>query len=206
MSGDWIKSPDFCYWKTNLTEVFGKTIGLVGFGSIGQRVAKIAESFGMNVLVHTRTPDKVDDYNKKVYGNEECSSEHFVKAVTFDQLLEQSNIVSLHCPLTAENSQMINSNTLAKMKNDALLINTARGGLVNEKDIRTALDNGKLAGYATDVIAKEPMAGDCPLFQAPNCIITPHIAWAGKETRIRLLQIALDNFKAFMKGSPINQV
>lgn len=196
----WMNCPDFCYWNHPLTEIAGKTFGIVGFGSIGQRVAKIASAFGLKVLVYTRTASKVDDYNKSV------PQEFQVKNVSLDDLLGSSDIVSLHCPLTSENKEMINSDSIQKMKDGAILLNTGRGPLICEKAVRQALDCGKLGGFAADVLTSEPMADDNPLFDAPNCVITPHIAWAAKETRVRLFDIALENIRAFLKGEPINVV
>lgn len=200
MKGDWISSPDFCYWNHSLSELFNKTIGLVGFGSIGQRVARLASGFGMNVIVNTRSVSKIDEYNKNARADEK------VKSVSLDELLNSSDIISLHCPLTKENTKMINKDSLSKIKNGALLINTARGGLIDEDEVRRALDGKKLMGFGADVLTVEPMSKDCPLFNAPNCIITPHIAWAAKETRIRLLDIAVENLKSFLNGKPINKV
>ena len=200
MNGDWIKSPDFCYWTHPLSELYGKTIGLIGFGSIGQRVAKIASSFGMNVIVNTRSESKIDEYNKKV-----LEDEH-VKSVSLDSLLETSDIISLHCPLTKENEKLINSSSLKKKKKGALLVNTARGALIDEYAVKEALDNGTLSGFAADVLTCEPMAKDCPLFKNPKCVITPHIAWAAKETRERLLSIAVENLRSFLNGKTINRV
>lgn len=200
MNGDWINAKDFCYWISPLTELYNKTIGLIGFGSIGQRVAKIASSYGMKVIVHTRTESKVTEYNKNVHEDEK------VKFVTLDELLSTSDIVSLHCPLKNENKGLINSDALKKIKDGALLINTARGPLVDEQAVRDALDNGKLRGYATDVLSSEPMSEDCPLLKAKNCVITPHVAWAAKETRERLLSIAVENLRSFLNGKVINRV
>ncbi len=200
MNGDWCTSPDFCYWKSPLTELYNKTIGLIGFGSIGQRVAKIASSFGMKVLVNTRTAARIDEYNSTVQKDEK------VTAVTLDGLLSQSDIVSLHCPLTKDNNRLINSESLKKIKKGALLVNTARGALIDENAVRAALEDGTLSGFAADVVSVEPMAKDNPLLNAPNCVITPHIAWAAKETRIRLLDIAVENLRSFLNGKTINKV
>ena len=200
MKGDWIASPDFCYWKESLTELYNKTIGLVGFGSIGQRVARIASSFGMNVIVNTRSVSKIEEYNKDARADEK------VKSVSLDELLSQSDIVSLHCPLTKDNGKMINADSLKKIKKGALLVNTARGALIDEQAVKDALDNGTLSGFAADVLASEPMAKDCPLYKASNCVITPHVAWAAKETRERLLDIAVENLRSFLNGKIINKV
>ena len=190
-NGDWIKSPDFCYWKSPLTVLQGKTLGIFGFGSIGQKVAEIAHAFGMNVIIHVHSPNSFK-------GNE--------KTVSLDGLFEQSDFITLHAPMTAETSQLINKNTISKMKKTAVIINTARGGLVNEGDLRQALDEGQIAGYAADVIGTEPMKNDCPLYKAKNCVLTPHIAWAPLEARQRLFKIALENLKAFAAGKSINVV
>ena len=200
MSGDWIKSPDFCYWVSPLTELYGKTIGLIGFGSIGQRVARIASSFGMNVIVNTRSSNRIDEYNAKARDDEK------VKGVSLDELLASSDIVSLHCPLTKDNNKLINADSLKKIKKGALLVNTARGALVDEQAVREALENKTLSGFACDVLSEEPMSKDCPLLNAPNCVITPHVAWAAKETRVRLLDIAVENLRSYMNGKVINKV
>lgn len=200
MDGEWISSKDFCFWKVPLTELYQKKIGLVGFGSIGQRVARIASSFGMQVSVYTRSSQKIADYNKAARDDEK------VTEVSLDELLKTSDIVSLHCPLTDENQKMINEETLSKIKHGAILINTARGGLVDERAVRKALEEKVLSGYACDVISEEPMKKDSPLLNAPNCIITPHIAWAAKETRIRLLNIAVENLRGFLNEKIVNQV
>lgn len=196
-NGDWIKSPDFCYWTHPLAELLGKTFGIVGFGSIGQAVAKIANSFGMKVIAHSRTAKKIQDFSKDNFK---------VESVSLDELLAQSDIVSLHCPLTSDNNGMINQASLDKMKDGAILLNTARGPLIDEAAVRKALDAKKLSGFAADVLSQEPMSKDCPLLGTPNCVITPHVAWAAKETRERLLGIALDNLRKFLAGTPINVV
>lgn len=200
MKGDWIIAPDFCYWNHPLNEIYNKTIGLLGFGSIGQRVARIASSFGMNVIVHTRSSSKIDEYNKNARDDEK------VKEVSFDELLSESDIISLHCPLTKENTKIINADTISKMKKNPLLINTARGGLIDEDAVRSALVKNEISGFAADVLTVEPMSKDCPLLNAPHCVITPHVAWAAKETRIRLLDIAVENLRAFLNGKTINKV
>lgn len=200
MDGDWCKSPDFCYWKTPLTELYQKTIGIIGFGSIGQQVARIASSFGMNVIVNTRSISKIEQYNAKARDDEK------VKNVLLDELFAQSDIVSLHCPLTKDNNMMINENSFKKFKKGALLVNTARGALVDEKAVRLALENKTICGYAADVLCVEPMDANCPLLNAPNCIITPHVAWAAKETRLRLLNIAVENLRSFLNGKTVNRV
>ncbi len=190
-NGDWINSKDFCYWLSPLTELKGKTLGIFGFGSIGQKVAKIAHAFDMNVLINVHS-------KKSFTGNE--------KSVSVDELFAQSDFLTLHAPMTAETKEIVNEKTLSLMKKTAFIINTARGGLVNESDIKKALDEQKIAGYASDVLLKEPMTKDCPLFKAKNCVLTPHIAWAPREARQRLFNIALENLEAFISGKPINVV
>ncbi len=188
--GDWSKCPDFCYWLGDIIELDGKTIGLVGYGSIARYVAVIARSLGMRVLAYNRS-GVVDE-------NAEFSP--------LDRLLAESDIVSLHCPLNNDSRQMIDSTALSKMKVGSYLINTARGGLVVEKDVVDALDSGKLAGYASDVLAQEPPQADNLLAGHPKAVITPHIAWASVSARERLLAVASQNIKSFLAGSPINQV
>lgn len=187
--GDWTKSLDFCYWNSPLIELEGKTLGIFGFGSIGQRVAKIAKSFGMKTIVHTRT--KKNDIEN---------------LVDFDTLLKESDFISLHAPLTEKTREIFNKDAISKMKKSAYLINTARGLLVQEEDLSKALNDGLIAGYATDVVSEEPMKESNPLIKAKNTIITPHIAWAAVETRQRLLNIVADNLKSWLNGKPQNVV
>lgn len=189
-AGDWKKSPTFSYFPYHITCIAGKTIGVVGYGAIGSRVAKAAYALGMRVIVNSRTQKP------------ECP----FPFVDMDTLFAESDIVTLHCPLTPQSENLINAQSIAKMKNGAILINTSRGPVVDEKALRDALDSGKLAGAGLDVLRTEPMAEDCPLFGAPNCIITPHIAWAALETRKRLLDIAEKNLAAFINGAPVNVV
>lgn len=188
-AGGWVKCPDFCYWNESLYELSGKTLGIFGYGSIGKQVAKIGEAFGMNVICTTRTP-KPD----------------MPESVSFDELLSRSDFLSLHAPLTDKTSNIINKDSLSKMKKTAYLINTARGGFIVEEELAECLKAGVIAGYAADVVKEEPMKKNNPLLNVPNCIITPHIAWAPKETRIRLKGIALNNFKSWIAGSPVNVV
>ena len=188
-NGDWITSPDFVYWKAPLMELAGKTLGIFGYGSIGRKVAEIGKAFGMNIICNTRT-----------------LKENMPEHVTKEELFARSDFLSLHAPLTEVTKNLVNKDTLSLMKNTAYLINTARGGFVVEDELAEALKKGVIAGYAADVIANEPMNKDCPLLHCPNCILTPHIAWAPKETRQRLLDIALENFKAWLDGKPINVV
>ncbi len=188
-NGDWVKCPDFCYWNNSLIELSGKTLGIFGYGSIGKKVAQIAKAFGMNVIYNSRTKKTdLDAY------------------VSFEELLAKSDFITLHTPLTKETQGIINSKTLSKIKPGAYLINTARGGLVVEHDVAQALKQGILKGYAADVISEEPMKKDNPLLNCPNCVLTPHLAWAPKETRMRLQNIALENLKAWLNGKIINVV
>lgn len=193
MAGKWANSRDFCYWETPLMELSGKTMGIIGFGEIGKAVAKIAVCFGMNVIAcaaHPRTESGIEG----------------VTMATLDEVLSQSDVVSLHCPLTQENKGLICADTISKMRDGSIVINTARGGLVNEQDVTDSLISGKLRGFAADVLTKEPPVNGSPLFGAPNCIITPHIAWAPIESRKRLISIATENVRAFISGHPQNKV
>ncbi len=188
--GDWVKSRTFSYFPIPLYELHGKTIGLIGLGSIGSRVADIALAFGMKVLVFKRS--KISDER--------------IEQVSFDELLSRSDIVSLHCPLNNESKNLMNKNAFDKMKNGAVFINTARGGIVDEFALKDALISGKLLGAGLDVLGKEPMDKDCPLLNIENCIITPHIAWAGLETRKRLMGVVTSNIEEFINGKPVNTV
>ena len=189
-AGDWIKSQTFCYFPYPTHELYGKTFGVFGYGNIGKSVAKIAEAFGANVIISTRTPPKDCPY----------------KTVSFEELLKTSDIISLHCPLTDATAKIIDKKALSLMKKTAVLINTARGGLVDENALASALNEGKIAGACLDTVAVEPMRADNPLYGAKNCLITPHIAWVPKETRQRLLGIVAGNLKAYIGGNPINVV
>lgn len=184
--GQWQNNADFCFWNTPLTELAGKTFGIVGYGAIGKAVGEIAKAFGMELLVTAR---------REKEGH-----------VSLQELLRRSDIVSLHCPQTAENLKMINAQTLAMMKPGAILLNTARGGLIDEAAVAEALKRGHLAWYGADVVSREPIAADNPLLRAPNCYLTPHIAWAPTQTRQRLHQIAAENLRAFLAGKPQNVV
>ncbi|MBE6766798.1 MAG: D-2-hydroxyacid dehydrogenase [Ruminococcaceae bacterium] len=190
LEGDWIKSQTFSYFPLPLLELSGKTIGIVGYGSIGRQVARIAKAFNMNVLVLNRS--KISDSS--------------VFQVDFDTLLRESDIVTLHCPLNADSADMMNGAAFRKMKKGAYFINTARGPLVDEFALKTALECGHLAGAGLDVLRVEPMTEDCPLYGIENCLITPHIAWAGVETRTRLMDIVCENIKAYLRGEPQNVV
>jgi glycerate dehydrogenase len=191
-AGRWSGCTDFCYWDFPLTELTGKTMGIVGYGSIGRAVAKIARAFGMQVLA--------------CGGAHPVCSDEFVTAATLDAVLAQSDVISLHCPLSDRSRGMINARSIAGMKDGVLLINTARGPLVVEADLRAALDSGKVAGAGVDVLCQEPPRDGSPLIGAPNCIITPHIAWAPVQARARLMQIAADNLRAWREGRPVNVV
>lgn len=189
--GEWCESPHFCYWKIPLVELEHKTMGIVGFGAIGQAVAQVALALGMKVLVNSRT--------RRVLP-EGC------RWVELEQLFRQSDVVSIHCPLTDQTKNLINENTLAMMKPNALLINTSRGPVIQEKDLADALNMGVIAGAALDVLASEPPSKENPLLSANNCIITPHIAWAAKDSRKRLIDTVADNVEAFLQGRPQNVV
>jgi glycerate dehydrogenase len=191
--GDWCRCADFCYWKKPVVDLSGKTMGLIGFGSIGQKTAQIAQAFGMNVLVFNRT--------RKTWLESETL--HFTD---LDTLLSSSDVVSLHCPLLPQTKEIIRRETIQKMKDGAYLLNTARGGCLNEADVAEALVSGKLAGAGVDVVSTEPLREDNPLLKAPNTVITPHISWASTDSRRRLMQIAADNAAAFQKGCPVNNV
>ncbi len=188
----WVRSPDFCYWDSPLVELHGLTFGVIGFGQIGRAVANLADAFGMRVLVHSRS--KAADLPP-----------HFQFA-ELDELVAQSDFVSLHCPLTPENKQFINAPRLAQMKPSAFLLNTSRGPLLDERAVADALNEGKLAGAGLDVLSIEPPKADNPLLSARNCIITPHIAWATRAARARLMEIAVENIRAFLAGAPRNVV
>lgn len=191
--GDWCRSKDFCYWNYPLAELQGKTLGIVGFGSIGQAVARIAEAMGMNVLAFSRT----------VYPERETTGCHYTD---LDTLFAKSDIISLHCPLFPETQGIICRENIEKMKDGVWIINTARGGCIAEADLADALNSGKVGAAAVDVVSKEPMCPDNPLLQAKNILMTPHIAWASKEARGRLMQMAAENLKQFLAGTPQNQV
>ena len=191
-NGKWTSSPDFAYWDTPLTELSGKTFGIVGLGNIGKRVATIAQAFGMKVLAYT---------SKRI---EELPSG--ISKRTLAELLEESDVVSLHCPLTPDTRHLINRETIQIMKPSAILINTGRGPLVNDQDVADALNDGRLRAYCADVLSEEPPRADNPLLQCENAFITPHIAWATEEARTRLIAVAIDNVKSFVEGMPKNVV
>ncbi len=191
-SGDWCDSDTFCYWKKPLVELTGLRMGLVGFGHIGQAVAKIARAFGMQIAV-TGTSKNPADYPDTLF-------------LPLNELLSTSDVVSLHCPLTTENAKMINKQRLDLMKKNAMLINTARGGLIDEQALADALNSGQIAGAAVDVLSSEPPQCANPLLTAENCFITPHIAWATRASRNRLMDVVVKNVEAFINGTPVNVV
>lgn len=189
--GEWCFSKLFTHFGPPLFELSGKTIGIIGYGSIGRAVAKIALAFGMKVAVHTRTvPNDAAD----------------VELMPLCELLQKSDIVTLHCPLTPQTERLINREALALMKPTAILINTSRGGVIDEMAVREALDSSKIAAFCTDVLTTEPMDKDCPLLGAKNCYITPHIAWAPLETRVRLIRLVRENLEGYLNGNVKNNV
>lgn len=190
-NGDWVNYKLFTYFYIPTYELTGMTIGIIGYGDIGRRVAEIAKAFGMNVLAYTRSPQKV---------------KASARAVSLDELLECSDVVTMHCPLNEGTREMINRKTLAKMKSTAYFVNTARGGVMNEQDLADALNNGVIAGAGIDVLTVEPMEENCPLRNAKNCTITPHIAWAPRQTRERLLETVSENLRKWTEGVPQNVV
>lgn len=191
-NNEWCECPDFCFWKSPLTELDGKIIGILGFGSIGQRVAKIAQAFGMKVLASTSHP------NPEKFQN--------VTFVDNNELFSQSDIITCHCPLTLNTKGIINADALKLMKKSAIFINTSRGPVVDEKALANALNNGDIHAAGLDVLSVEPPTKDNPLLTAKNCYITPHIAWAAKETRARLLEKLEENIAGFINGEPKNIV
>ena len=191
-AGRWSGNEDFCYWDTPLPEISGKTIGIVGLGNIGLRVAQIAHAFGMDVFALT--------------SRNSASLPPGIQKTTLDGLLSASDVLTLHCPLTETTREMINRESISKMKHGAILINTGRGPLVNEYDVAEALKSGRIAAYGADVMCSEPPSADNPLFDAPNAFITPHIAWATYEARVRLLNTAAANVAAFINNNPVNVV
>ncbi|WP_406684469.1 D-2-hydroxyacid dehydrogenase [Seonamhaeicola sp. MEBiC1930] len=191
--GDWVNSVDFCFWNSPLIELEGKTLGIIGFGSIGHNVAKVAQAFGMHILVNTRT--KRPEFETET-----------LKFVELDELFANSDVISLHCPLFENTKGVINFKNIEKMKDGVMIINTARGGLVVEEDLAKALNSGKVYRAAVDVVSAEPMNANNPLLKAKNCIITPHIAWAPKEARSRLLNTSIKNLESYLNGNPINVV
>lgn len=193
--GRWEEAGDFCFWLSPIQELAGKTMGVVGYGRIGRRVCELAAAFNMNVLAHNPT-----------YRNKTRLDYMRFDWCSLEQIFRESDYVSLHCPLTAENQGLIDSKLLALMKPTAVLINTSRGGLINEKDLAEALRDRQIAGACLDVVSQEPIASDNPLLSAPNCLITPHNAWSTLESRQRLMKKTAENVEAFLSGHPINQV
>lgn len=188
--GDWSKSRTFSYFPIPIYELSGKTIGIIGYGAIGKRVAEIAKAFNMNVIVNNRS--KINDQS--------------VKQVALDEIFANSDIVTMHCTLNKDSENMINKNTLSKMKKGAIFINTVRGAVVVEQDLMEALNDGHLLGAGVDVLRTEPVTPDCPLLNAKNCFITPHIAWAALQTRQRLVDIVAENIDCYLNGTPKNTI
>ncbi len=190
-AGDWEQASQFCYWKADLTELEGQTLGIIGYGNIGRETASIAGAFGMRALVCTRTQRSLPDH---------C------RAVPLEELLRESDYITLHCPLTEKTREIINRDTISLMKPEVVIINASRGGTVCEQDLADALNSGRIAGAGVDVLSTEPPKHDNPLLHARNCVITPHIAWASREARGRLIGTAAENLKSFLSGSIQNNV
>lgn len=190
--GRWANNPDFCYWDTNLTELHGKKMGIIGLGNTGKATARIAAAFGMQVCAYTSKP-----LSELPEG---------IRKMELDEIFRECDIVSLHCPLTPDTKELVNAKRLATMKPTAILINTGRGPLVNEQDLADALNRGVIAAAGLDVLSSEPPLYTNPLLTAKNCFITPHIAWATKEARVRLMDIAVENLKGYVKGEIVNNV
>jgi glycerate dehydrogenase len=193
MEGKWARSADWCFWDYPLVELAGKTIGIIGFGTIGQKVADIATAFGMKIVGESRTQS--DQSNRKNF-----------KWVSLEELFQVSDVISIHCPLTPETKGLINKATLQKMKPSTFLLNTSRGPIIVDQDLADALNNNVIAGAGIDVLSTEPPPIDNPLFKAKNCLITPHLAWATKEARTRLMNSVVENVSAFLSGKPVNVV
>lgn len=191
--GEWGKNGQFCFWNTPQREIGGKTLGIIGFGNTGNNVARIANGFGMNILAYAPRPKPLPNYDNFAYAD-------------LTEVLTKSDIITLHCPLTPETKHIINKQSLELMKHDAILINTARGPLIDEPAVANALNAGTLGGLAVDVVSEEPIAKDHPFITTPNTFITPHLAWATIEARTALMQIAADNITAFINGTPQNVV
>lgn len=186
-AGRWTNGRDFCFWDYPLIELAGKTLGIIGYGRIGRATAAIAEGFGMRVIAYDTRVD-------------------LPEVAPLDELFKQSDIISLHCPLTPDTRGMIDQSAIGKMKKGVILINTSRGQLINEEDLRKALESGRIYAAAVDVVSEEPIRADNPLLNLPNCLITPHIAWAPKESRQRLMDVAVSNLASFIQGNPQNVV
>lgn len=191
-AGNWANNVDWCYWDYPLIELDGKTMGIIGFGRIGQAEGRIARALGMHVIAYDIHPNE--------------SGKQIAEYVSLEELYARADVVSLHCFLTPENTGMINRDSIAKMKDGVILINNSRGQLLNEQDVADALNSGKIAAAGLDVVYTEPIREDNPLLSAKNCIITPHISWAPKESRERIMQITADNIGAFLAGKPVNVV
>lgn len=191
-AGKWESCPDFCFWDYPLIELAGKTMGIIGFGRIGQKTGKIAKAIGMKVIAVDEYPN---DFGKEI-----------ANYVTLDDLLAKSDVIALHCPLFESTKGIINKNTIAKMKDGVIILNNSRGPLIVEQDLADALNSGKVYAAGLDVVSTEPIKGDNPLLKAKNCFITPHISWAPKESRQRIMDMTVDNLKAFIDGSPVNVV
>ncbi|MGM0397210.1 MAG: D-2-hydroxyacid dehydrogenase [Bacillota bacterium] len=192
-NGEWAENPDWCFWNYPLVELAGKTMGIIGYGRIGSTVGKIAQAFGMDVLAMASTPKP------------ELETEN-LRFASLDEILEKSDVISLHVPLFESTKGIINKESIQKMKKTAMIINTSRGPLIVEEDLAEALNSGRIAGAALDVVSSEPIDEDNPLLKASNCIITPHISWAPKESRERLMNVAVGNLERFLQGNPINVV
>ena len=190
--GKWAENADWCYWDYPLIELEGKTMGIIGFGRIGQAEGRIAKALGMNVIAYDLSPNE--------------SGRVIADYVTLDELFANSDVISLHCNLTPENTEMINRNNIAKMKDGVILLNNARGQLVNEADLADALASRKVAAAGLDVVSTEPIKADNPLLSVPNCIITPHISWAPKESRSRIMDSTVENIRAFLAGKPVHVI
>ena len=190
--GNWANNVDWCYWDYPLMELEGKTIGIIGFGRIGQAEGRVAKALGMRVIAYDLHPN---DMGREI-----------AEYVELDELYAQADVITLHCFLTPENTGMINKDSIAKMKDGVILINNARGQLIDEQDVADALNSGKMGAAGLDVVYTEPIKADNPLLQAKNCIITPHISWAPKESRQRIMDITVSNVKAFLDGNPVNVV
>lgn len=194
--GVWTKGRDFCFWDGDLTELYGKTLGLFGFGKIASRVSRIASALGMNVLACRRS--EITEEMKK--------ADPQVTFVNEETLWKESDVISFHCPLTPATTGLVNAEVIAKMKDGVILLNTSRGPVLDEAAVASALRSGKIAALGADVVSVEPIRENNPLLSAPNTYLTPHIAWAPKETRLRLMDVAADNLSSYLKGSPVNVV
>ena len=191
--GRWEHNQDWCFWDYPLIELAGKTMGIIGYGRIGQSTGRLAQAFGMKVLAN-------DTFQNPALENENC------RYVERDELFRESDVIALHCPLFPDTEGIINRDTIAKMKDGVIILNNSRGPLIVEQDLADALNSGKVAAAAVDVVSTEPIRGSNPLLSAKNCLITPHISWAPKESRERLMNIAVDNLRAFLEGNPVNVV